>query len=111
MGGVTIRTKTTQRYGSARTRVWYDCERNEAVSEAILTATSEHKECAVTELPPLSRDIDVDALNSLFGTDRPAAPSVSNGTLRFEYAGVVVTVSTIGSIEVETAESSESSQN
>ncbi len=56
--------------------------------------------CAVTELPPLSQYTDVDALNSLFGPESPTAPRMSNSTLEFEYDGVVVAVSTVGTIEV-----------
>ncbi|WP_255518305.1 MULTISPECIES: HalOD1 output domain-containing protein [Haloferax] len=70
------------------------------MSEAVLTATSEHKSCSVTELPPLSQYTDVDALNSLFGTDRPAAPALSSGTLEFEYGNVLVSVSTVGTIDI-----------
>ncbi|WP_411965825.1 HalOD1 output domain-containing protein [Haloferax sp. YSMS24] len=104
-------TQTTNQDANGRTRLWYDCERKEAVSEAILAATSDHKDCAVTVLPPLSKAVDVDALNSLFGTDRPAAPSLSSGTIEFEYADVVVTVSTVGTIEVENLDRLESSAN
>ncbi|WP_225316414.1 MULTISPECIES: HalOD1 output domain-containing protein [Haloferax] len=75
------------------------------MSEAILVAASEHRDCEMTELPPLSAYTDVDALNTLFGTKRPSAPALSSGSLEFEYDGLVVTVSTVGTIEVADSES------
>lgn len=64
-------------------------------------AASEYRECELTELPSLSAYTDVDALNTLFGTDRPSTPALSSGELEFEYDGLTVTVSTIGTIEVQ----------
>ncbi|WP_225317710.1 MULTISPECIES: HalOD1 output domain-containing protein [Haloferax] len=90
-----------------QTRVWYDCDRTEAISEAILGAVSDHMECDETALPPISEYTDVDALNTLFGTRRPAAPALSSGTLEFKYDDVVVTVSTIGTVEVRDAADAE----
>ncbi|WP_231512864.1 MULTISPECIES: HalOD1 output domain-containing protein [Haloferax] len=83
-----------------RTRVWYDCERDESVSEAILTATSEHKACEPTELAPLGEYADTDALDTLFGAESSFSPSLSNGNLEFEYDDVVVKVDTMGVVEI-----------
>ncbi|KTG25127.1 hypothetical protein AUR66_16485 [Haloferax profundi] len=103
-GDSTISTTITKgQENGEQTRVWYDCDQTEAISEAILVAASQHMGCDVTALPPLSAYCDVDALNSLFGTGQPAAPTLSSGILEFKYDDLVVTISTIGTIEIRDA--------
>ncbi|AFK19923.1 hypothetical protein E6P09_00515 [Haloferax mediterranei ATCC 33500] len=84
-----------------RTRVWYDCDRTESISEAVLSAASEHADCDTSELPPLSSYTDIDALNTLFGDNSPGAPSLSGATLEFSYGALVVTVDSAGLIEIQ----------
>ncbi|WP_167344098.1 MULTISPECIES: HalOD1 output domain-containing protein [unclassified Haloferax] len=84
------------------TRVWYDCERTEPVSEAVVAAVNEHTR-RDAELPPLTEHVDTDALDALFGCDTPGAPRVSGASLEFDYADLVVTVESVGRIEVRDA--------
>ncbi|WP_309138753.1 HalOD1 output domain-containing protein [Haloferax larsenii] len=105
MGGYTISTLTTHRRDETeQTRVWYDCDRSETISEAILFAAAEHRDCDPTELPPLSEYVDIDALNVLFGEDSPMSPALSRGTLEFDYGDLVVDVDTVGTVEIRDAE-------
>ncbi|ELZ96969.1 hypothetical protein C440_04308 [Haloferax mucosum ATCC BAA-1512] len=83
-----------------RTRVWYDCDSTKSVSEAIVSAASEHANCDPSSLPSLTSYTDIDALNTLFGDSSPRAPSLSGATLEFSYGALVVTVDSAGLIEI-----------
>lgn len=98
----TISTITKkQSKGTEQTRIWYDCERRETISEAITHAACEHKSCEVNELPPLSEYADPDALNALFGEDNPSPPPIAQGTLGFQYDDLVVEITTAGTVEIQ----------
>ncbi|WP_424008914.1 HalOD1 output domain-containing protein [Haloferax denitrificans] len=84
------------------TRVWYDCERTQPVSEAVAAAVDKHTR-RDADLPPLTEHVDTDALDALFGRDTPGAPRVSGASLEFAYADLVVTVESVGRIEVRDA--------
>ncbi|WP_342764845.1 HalOD1 output domain-containing protein [Haloferax sp. Atlit-4N] len=103
-GDETIITSDTQlRDEFEPTRVWYDCERTEPVSEAVAAAVNQHTRRDPTELPPLTEHVDTDALDALFGRDTPGAPRVTGASLEFDYADFVVTVESVGRIEVRDA--------
>ncbi|POG55597.1 hypothetical protein AUR65_009390 [Haloferax marisrubri] len=64
---------------------------------------NQHTHRDATELPPLTEHVDTDALDALFGRDTPGAPRVAGASLEFDYAGFVVTVESVGRIEVRDA--------
>ncbi|MFC7202624.1 HalOD1 output domain-containing protein [Haloferax namakaokahaiae] len=86
--------------GSNETRVWYDCERPETISEAITAAVCEHKSCGVTDLSSLTDYADPNALDALFGTENPSSPTINRGFLEFRYDDVSVEISSVGKIVV-----------
>ncbi|MFK8214321.1 MULTISPECIES: HalOD1 output domain-containing protein [unclassified Haloferax] len=97
---MTSDTRTRTEYEP--TRVWYDCERTEPVSAAVAAAVDKHAR-GDADLPPLTDHVDTDALDTLFGRDTPGAPRVSGASLEFDYADFVVTVESVGRIEVRDA--------
>lgn len=60
--------------------------KNDLPSEAVLRAVADADDVAPTELPPLYRAVDPDALDAVF-RNRPA------GTITFDYNGYTVTIS------------------
>lgn len=66
-------------------------------STAVVRAVAAAAETTPEELPPLTDVIDPDALDAL--VTRPE----TNGSIRFQYAGYHVTVSTDGRVTVATS--------
>ncbi|WP_336328641.1 HalOD1 output domain-containing protein [Halovenus sp. HT40] len=74
-----------------------DWSRYEQPALGIVEAIAGIKDKRPTDLPPLGREVDVDALNSLLGADsNDAEVGVS-----FEYEGLQVTIQQSGSLVVE----------
>lgn len=69
------------------------------LSQAIIAAVAEEEGVDPTELPPLYRVIDTDALDSLFRTDRESGRS--EGRVVFPYRGYEITVYSTGRIELD----------
>ncbi|MFD1589295.1 HalOD1 output domain-containing protein [Halorientalis brevis] len=67
-------------------------------SRKVIHETAARKDVAPTDLPPLHRVIDPDALDALFDPTVNAARM--DGTTTFEYAGYDVTVHADGYVEV-----------
>lgn len=67
----------------------------ETVTTAIVLTTAVARNTEPTDLPPLTHALDPDALTHLVG-----ASTVTDATLRFEYAGCSVTVDADGSVLV-----------
>lgn len=72
--------------------------------DAVIAAASEFKDAEAKELRSLSRYIDADAINLLFGGPDSSTTRVEEGTLSFRYDDVFVTVTHDGWIEVVDAD-------
>lgn len=72
--------------------------------DAVIAAASKFKDTEAKELRPLSRYIDADAINLLFGGPDGSTTRVEEGTLSFRYDDVFVTVTHEGWIEVVDAD-------
>lgn len=88
----------TTEHGSDRTthHVYHDWNRDDPVSRTIVDAIATCEGTQPSELPPLHRSINPDALNYLFETTGDDAPT--GATLSFSYAGYVVLVMSTGQI-------------
>lgn len=70
-----------------------------SLGEAIVSAVAEEKGVDPTELPPLYRVVDSDALDSLFRTEQESGQPV--GRVVFHYEGYEVTVYSTGRVELD----------
>ena len=71
-------------------------------SRQVIQEIAEQKAVSPTDLPPLHRVIDPDALDRLF--DPTVNSARMNGSTAFEYAGYDVTVHADGSVRVTLVE-------
>jgi len=67
-------------------------------SRRVIHETAERKDVSPTDLPPLHRTVDPDALDRLF--DPTVNSARMDGSTAFEYAGYAVTVHADGYVEV-----------
>jgi hypothetical protein len=68
----------------------------ESITVSVVRTVSEHTDTPPTELPPLQDSLDVDALERI-------ASSLDDGEVHFDHAGVSLTVSSDGAVEVRTS--------
>lgn len=71
-----------------------------SLSQAIVTAVAEEEGVEPTELPPLFRVIDTDALDVLF-TPRGREKPQTEGRVVFHYLGYEVTVDSAGRVKLD----------
>lgn len=64
---------------------------DESVSYTVLSAVAEAEGCCLTDLPPLYRTVDVDALNALVFPGRDESPGFE-GSLMFEFSDSSVSI-------------------
>ena len=76
----------------------HDLSAAESPSEEIVSTIVEHIDAEPGELRPVSRYVDPDALDALFGND--AGEARVDLTLSFRYEGYQVTVDTTGVIQL-----------
>jgi hypothetical protein len=69
------------------------------IARQIVAEVASREEVSVTELPPLSAFVDVDALESLFANPPAAAPA--DRSVTFQYEEYSVTVSGGGDVTVD----------
>jgi len=71
-----------------------------SMTVAVVEAVSSFENCETTELPPLYRVVDTDALDSLFGAG-PGASGDRGCTVSFEFSDSHVTIESSERIVVE----------
>lgn len=86
-------------FDGSESSVTYDADREERPSTAVVNAVAEAVGRDPTELPPLQRTIDADALDEMFGETLGGRPRTS-GSVTFEYCGCSVVVLADGEVVV-----------
>jgi len=90
--GTTDRTTESE---PDQTKVFHEWDQSEHPSVALVEAVAAATDRTTTDLPPLYRHIDADALDALLTGDQPSAVSIS-----FRYADTDIRMRGDGTIEI-----------
>ncbi len=81
-------------------RTSFDPASVESSLDAVFRAVADHKNVDIAQLPPLEPYVDGDAILHLFGESGSSTAGITQGSLRFRYDDVFVTLSHDGWVEV-----------
>lgn len=81
-------------------RASFDTATVESSLDAVFRAVADHKNVDSARLPPLEPYVDGDAILHLFGESGSFTAGITQGSLRFRYDDVFVTLTHDGWVEV-----------
>lgn len=85
---------------SQPSRTSFDPATVESSLDAVFRAVTDHKNVDIARLPPLEPYLDGDAILHLFGESGSSTLGIAQGSLRFRYDDVFVTLTHDGWVEV-----------